>query len=29
MGKWRRFGMDYSAGEPGLALLLDHFGYEK
>ena len=28
MGKWRRFGMDYSAGEPGLASLLDHFGYE-
>ncbi len=28
-GKWRRFGMDYGAGEPGLTALLESYGYEK
>lgn len=26
-GKWRRFGMDYSAGQPALDPLLERFGY--
>jgi hypothetical protein len=28
-GKWRRFGMDYGAGEPDLTALLESYGYEK
>jgi hypothetical protein len=28
LGKWRRFGLDYSAGEPRLSSLLREFGYE-
>jgi len=27
-GKWRRFGLDYTAGEPGLTSLLERFGYD-
>jgi len=27
-GKWRRFPVDYAAGQPGLSLLLQQYGYE-